>query len=115
MTLHSNPDSTRIGGNIDRFTRTLVRFTPRDRLILSLICRGASDKEIAAHFGVQPKTARNHVLRLTRIAKVADDRQLVLYVMQQPQALYQGGEYLPGLHIAGTDDCPYCRFVREVA
>jgi DNA-binding CsgD family transcriptional regulator len=115
VTLTRSPESTRIDDSIERFTQTLVRFSPRDRFILALICRGASDKEIAAELEIHPKTARTHILRLTRKVGLADDRQLVLYVMQHPETLHLSGPHQYGLHAPGSDRCPYCQVVQKVA
>ncbi len=108
-------ESTRIDASIERFTQTLVRFSPRERFILSLICHGASDKEIAAQLEIRPKTARTHILRLTRKTGLADDRQLILYVMQHPESLHISGPHQHGLHMPGSDQCPYCQVVTKIA
>ena len=87
-----------------------VRFTRRERLVLSLLCRGLNDKELAAELEVAPKTGRAIVRRLYRKAGVLDDRQLIIYTMQQPAALCRGGDCQSGLHDPnpGACPCPYC-------
>ena len=87
-----------------------VRFTRRERLVLSLLCQGLNDKEIAAELEVSAKTGTAVIRRLYRKAGVLDDRQLVIYTMQQPASLRRGADCHPGLHPAnpGACPCPYC-------
>ena len=77
-------------------TEGTVRFSRRQRLILSLLCQGQSPKEIAASLEIAEGTAHTHIRRL--------------YAMQQPQAMRKDRECRRGLHApAGSEcACPYC-------
>ena len=44
--------------------------TPRQRQVISLIARGAADKEIAESLGITTATAQKHVTNLLRRLKV---------------------------------------------
>ena len=91
-------------------TEGTVRFSRRQRLILSLLCQGQSPKEIAATLEIADGTANTHIRRLYAIAGVNGDRQLILYAMQQPQSMRKDRECRRGLHApAGSEcACPYC-------
>ena len=41
-----------------------IRVTPRQAEILRLVAEGMSDKEIASHLGVSPRTIQSHMDRL---------------------------------------------------
>ena len=41
-----------------------MHVTPRQAQILQLVARGMSDKEIALHLGVSPRTVQSHLDRL---------------------------------------------------
>jgi len=86
-----------------------VHFSRRQRLILSMLCQGLSAKEIAASLEIAVGTAHTHIRNLYEKAGVAGDRQLILYVMQQPHAMRPGRECHRGLHPVGRDcTCPHC-------
>lgn len=94
-----------------KITGTAV-FSVRDRQILAMLCQGLAPKEIADKLEIAEGTAHTHIRSLYRRAGVRDDRQLIIYVMQQPHALERGAAVRPGLHEPGTCDqqeCPYCR------
>jgi len=99
----------------DRYRAAQIRFNFRERMLLDLICRGLSDKEIAAKFDLCPKSGAAIVRKLYRKAGLQDDRQLILYVMQQPQVLQPEGQGHTGLHQPGGDACPYCQAMRAAA
>jgi DNA-binding NarL/FixJ family response regulator len=46
--------------------------TPREREILDLIAQAQSNREIARHFGVTPKTVSNHISNIFHKLQVAD-------------------------------------------
>jgi len=94
----------------------VVRFSRDDRLILALLCRGLSNKQIADEVEIAPKTAAKRIRRLFRKAGVTNDRELIVFTMQQPQALSRGRDCRRGLHPPGyVDTCPYCRAIALVA
>ena len=86
-----------------------IHFSRGQRLILSMLCRGLSPKEIAAALGIAEGTAHTHIRNLYGKAGVSGDRQLILYVMQQPHAMHPGRECHRGLHSSAPGcSCPHC-------
>ncbi len=58
-----------LGPRLDRAWRARQRIAdlaPREQQVLSLVCRGASAAEAAAHLGLSARTVENHRLRLLR-------------------------------------------------
>jgi DNA-binding NarL/FixJ family response regulator len=54
-----------MGAGIDgRELNTLLRLSPRQEQVLSLIADGLTDKEIAVRLGLQQRTVRTHLERL---------------------------------------------------
>ena len=92
-----------------------TRFTRRDRLILAMLCQGMDAKEVAARLEIALRTAHKHIRTLYRRAAVAGAHQLVLYVMQQPDALRPGCDCQQGIHLPGSDSCPYCQVMQKAA
>jgi len=60
----------------------LKQLTPRQREIVSLIGRGASNKEIAHALHVSEKTVKAHLTGIFRKLKLSDRLQLALFVTQ---------------------------------
>ena len=60
----------------------LKQLTPRQREIVSLISRGASNKEIAHALHVSEKTVKAHLTGIFRKLKQSDRLQLALFVTQ---------------------------------
>jgi RNA polymerase sigma factor (sigma-70 family) len=60
----------------------LKQLTPRQREIVSLIGRGASNKEIAHALHVSDKTVKAHLTGIFRKLKLSDRLQLALFVTQ---------------------------------
>jgi DNA-binding NarL/FixJ family response regulator len=60
----------------------LKHLTPRQREIVSLISRGASNKEIAHALHVSEKTVKAHLTGIFRKLKLTDRLQLALFVTQ---------------------------------
>jgi predicted ArsR family transcriptional regulator len=74
-----------------------------------MLCQGESPKDIAAKLEISVNTAHTHVRNLASKAGVVGDRQLILYSMQQPQAMRPGRFCRPGLHAPLPEcTCPYC-------
>ena len=59
------PGAERPSGSSGQPIRNL-HITTRESQIIGLICRGQSDKEIAAALSVTPRTVRTHLERLFR-------------------------------------------------
>jgi DNA-binding NarL/FixJ family response regulator len=59
------------------------RLTFRERQILGLICRGASDPAMADRLGLSPNTIRNHVASLYRKLRVHSRSAAVIWAYQQ--------------------------------
>lgn len=75
----------------DRFGRRLAgdessresSLTPREMEILEMICRGASNKDIARDFGISYQTVKNHVTAILHKLGVKDRTQAVLYALRK--------------------------------
>lgn len=55
-----------IRGTATSRIRSIGALTPRQRQVLALISRGATDKQIAATLGIAPSTAQKHASNLVR-------------------------------------------------
>jgi two-component system response regulator DegU len=74
---------------IDRFGKLLdvsegeeaPPLTPREMEILELICRGASNNDIARQLGISYQTVKNHVTAILHKLGVKDRTQAVLYAI----------------------------------
>jgi DNA-binding NarL/FixJ family response regulator len=67
----------------------LAALTPREREVLALVGRGASNAEIASALVVSPLTAKTHVARLFAKLEARDRAQLVVWA-------YESGLVRPG-------------------
>jgi DNA-binding NarL/FixJ family response regulator len=56
--------------------------TPREMEILELICRGASNNDIARQLGISYQTVKNHVTAILHKLGVKDRTQAVLYAIR---------------------------------
>jgi two-component system response regulator DegU len=56
--------------------------TPREMEILEMICRGASNKDIARDLGISYQTVKNHVTAILHKLGVKDRTQAVLYAIR---------------------------------
>ena len=63
----------------------LRQLTPREREIVSLIGRGASNKEIANSLNLSENTVKSHLTGVFRKLKLSDRLQLALFVAQFPR------------------------------
>jgi DNA-binding NarL/FixJ family response regulator len=74
----------------DRFGKRLAddrsagetSLTPREMEILEMICRGASNKDIARDLGISYQTVKNHVTAILHKLDVKDRTQAVLYAIK---------------------------------
>jgi len=57
--------------------------TPREMEILEMICRGASNKDIARELGISYQTVKNHVTAILHKLGVKDRTQAVLYAIRR--------------------------------
>ncbi len=65
------------------YGRDTSPLTPREMEILEMICRGATNKEIARQLGISYQTVKNHVTAVLRKLGVKDRTQAVLYAIRQ--------------------------------
>jgi DNA-binding NarL/FixJ family response regulator len=61
-------------------SRNNVEFTKMEREILSLICQGYRNKEIAQQLDINEQTVKSHCNRIYKKVGVSDKVQLVLYL-----------------------------------
>jgi DNA-binding CsgD family transcriptional regulator len=87
-----------------------VIFSHHDREVLRRVARGASIKQIADELDVAVGTVTSHVRNLCAKAGVQSHEQLLVFAMQQPQALRPGVECRRGIHLCDPAcPCPHCR------
>jgi DNA-binding CsgD family transcriptional regulator len=74
-----------------------IRFLLPERQVLWMLSQGWNDKQIAGELEISPRAARDRVRKLVRKARVADSRQLVVFIAQQPGCLEKDRHCVPGL------------------
>ncbi|NLV46138.1 MAG: response regulator transcription factor [Candidatus Hydrogenedentes bacterium] len=68
----------------------IARFTPRLREVLTLLCDGKTEKELATLLGISPHTVHNHIQHLHQVLKVKSRSELVAYTLRS--GLLEGGQ-----------------------
>jgi DNA-binding NarL/FixJ family response regulator len=68
----------------------LDELTSREREIVALICRGASDAEISSQLKLSPHTVRNHVASLYR--KLGVNRRSAVIIWARERGVDAGGK-----------------------
>ena len=58
------------------------KISPREKEVLDLICKGFSNKEIAAKLGISEQTVKNHVSALMEKSRTHSRTQLAIVSMQ---------------------------------
>jgi DNA-binding NarL/FixJ family response regulator len=54
-----------------------IKVTPRDQQVLDLLVQGCSNKEIAGHLSISPRTVKQHLRTLFLRAGIRDGRKRV--------------------------------------
>ena len=54
-----------------------IKITPRDEQVLKLLVQGCSNKEIATHLNIRPRTVKQHLRTLFLRAGIRDGRKRV--------------------------------------
>jgi DNA-binding NarL/FixJ family response regulator len=54
-----------------------IKITPRDEQVLRLLVQGCSNKEIAVHLNISPRTVKQHLRTLFLRAGIRDGRKRV--------------------------------------
>ena len=62
--------------------KPLFRVTPREKEVLSLICNGFSNKEIAAKLSISEQTVKNYVSALMEKSRTRSRTQLAIMSMK---------------------------------
>jgi DNA-binding NarL/FixJ family response regulator len=62
--------------------KPLFRVTPREKEVLSLICNGFSNKEIAAKLSISEQTVKNYVSALMEKSRTRSRTQLAIMLMK---------------------------------
>ena len=62
--------------------KPLFRVTPREKQVLSLICNGFSNKEIAVKLGISEQTVKNYVSALMEKSRTRSRTQLAIVSMK---------------------------------
>jgi DNA-binding NarL/FixJ family response regulator len=66
------------GASMAAPSKVLARLTPREREVLQALATGASNEAIARHFGISPKTLRNHISSAYQKLGIHDRAQAVI-------------------------------------
>ncbi len=69
-----------------------LHLSPRQKEIVSLIADGLSDKEIAVHLGMSPRTVGSHLARVYALHDVHRRAQLVAAVLGTDSRLAASAE-----------------------
>src|ERR1039458_5819346 len=89
-----------------------IAFSFHEREILEHHSRGFSPKEIAQTLEIAVSTANARLRHLCRKAGVDSHERLIVYVMQQPQALLPHTTCRRGIHqVSPGCPCAHCRAV----
>ena len=70
-------------GLVRQMQASALQLTSRERQVLRLICRGATDSSIAYTLGLSPHTIRNHVASLYRKLRVKRRSDAVIWAYQR--------------------------------
>ena len=65
-----------------RLTTRPVRFSPRERQIVTFITAGCSNQEIAGCLGLRTQTVKNHLSRIYRKLGVANRVHLAVFAVR---------------------------------
>jgi DNA-binding NarL/FixJ family response regulator len=83
LLLHSIPASTAAGvASIGLRTRTGFHLTERQLVVLKLLCKGLSNKEICCQLGLSEKTVKAHVSSIFKAMNVVNRTQAALAARQ---------------------------------
>jgi DNA-binding NarL/FixJ family response regulator len=68
-----------------------IKITPRDQQVLHLLVQGCSNKEIAGHLNISPRTVKQHLRTLFLRAGIKEGRKRVklataMFVKEQVQS-----------------------------
>ena len=73
-----------------------ISFTEAERLTLVLLCRGYSNKAIAANLGVLPTTVNNRIPALSRFVGLSgSSRELIVWCFEDQAVLEKGYRDMP--------------------
>jgi DNA-binding CsgD family transcriptional regulator len=78
-----------------------VWFSRREREVLSLLCRGWSNKQIAARIEISVGGVRFHLTTLLRKLRLQDRTEMILWCLQHPEDVSRGRTEDPRLHPVG--------------
>ena len=67
-----------------------IKITPRDQQVLRLLVQGCSNKEIASHLNISPRTVKRHLRTLFLRAGIKEGRKRVklataMFIKEQVQ------------------------------
>ena len=96
-----------------RQTFILNKPTYRERTILAYRSLGYSPADVAHLLEATLQTINRHLRTAERKAGVQNRQQMMIYIMQNPQVLHQGGRGPIGIHAPSpTCACGYCVMMR---
>ena len=68
---------TKSGAVINMINLEAIKITPRDEEVLRLLAQGCSNKEIAGHLNISPRTVKQHLRTLFLRAGITEGRKRV--------------------------------------
>jgi len=57
------------------------RLSPAEARVMRLLLKGCSEKEIAHHFGLSPRTVHNHITEIYRVLDVQSRSELIAHCL----------------------------------
>jgi DNA-binding NarL/FixJ family response regulator len=70
-------ENVRLGRRTAVMDLERIKVTPRDQQVLDLLVQGCSNKEIAGHLSISPRTVKQHLRTLFLRAGIRDGRKRV--------------------------------------
>jgi DNA-binding NarL/FixJ family response regulator len=82
---------TKSGAVINMINLEAIKITPRDEEVLRLLAQGCSNKEIAGHLNISPRTVKQHLRTLFLRAGITEGRKRVklataMYVKEEMES-----------------------------
>ena len=60
-----------------------IKITPRDQQVLHLLVQGCSNKEIASHLNISPRTVKNHISSVLAKLGMNNRVQAAIYAVRR--------------------------------
>lgn len=84
---------------MDSQTHYSVQFPRKEREVLGLLKDRLTLKEIGGLLEISVRTVRERLARSCERARLVDETEMMLFLIQHPHILEQGARCTPGLHL----------------